>query len=737
MSSKITKQTLRVRTGAGVAKDGKTLSAESEKYAAEIAASSAKGLTSLITPKDLVGDLLKMDYSECEILVHDHLRQKVGGLPLGCFLLATRLAPDSVPVPSDEDSNLLLLRVTGQTRLPNASETDLNRFLAGQRVATLNDVWDAQGKIDQFTLHQLRYAGIRCRVLGTFRMREAAASEWKLTFGADVSNFYSGRGLKVYKPVGDTLLKIVNFSKPGGDDSHSLAGKRVPIGRVRYASSERSVDPDGENVAVDLDPTDLIARRTALFGMSRTGKSNTTKVIASSVFRIREQDAQNGRVGQLVFDVNGEYANENTQDGSEENAACLKNIVSHTKNASGEDVATYGLAQHPNDPNRKIVKINFFGSNPAKWSEADDVNGSLESLLVGKTLIDNFLAAEGSKYIANFRNTTLEIPLSLDPSSSIRYQRTILAYRAALYAAGFAPPASLQKPALKGLFLKQLVEALEEADGPDAPLYNRAAFILSKSSTSWDEVVEVMKGLRRFIQDASKSGYAAFNAEYASKKDGRSWHDDRLTGMLSIFEYPNGVRSFRSLLDEHDASSAGDYAQSVTDDLLAGKLVIFDQSLGDPDMNRAAAERIMWALFNRQKREFVTAKKGSDGNLIPPSDVLVYAEEAHNLLPPNTAADVSNIWSRVAKEGSKYRIGLVYATQEPSSIQSNIMKNTDNWFVAHLNNADETRELKKYYDFEDFVPSILQVPDPGFLRMRTLSNPYIVPVQIDRFRVKA
>jgi hypothetical protein len=241
------------------------LTSEIASFDAEIAASATKALCSLLKADDLVGDLLKIDYATCDILVHDHLRQKTGGLPLGCFLLATRLTPDSTESPELEDSNLILLRVTGQSRLPNASETDMNRFLAGQRAAAGERTWDAEGTTDQFTLHQLRYAGVSCRVLGTFRMLRTKPKEWKLTFGADISNFYSGRGLKIYKPVGSALRQIVNFVRPGLDDAHPLAGKRVPVGRVRYASSERVVDANAENVEVDIDPTDLIARRTALF----------------------------------------------------------------------------------------------------------------------------------------------------------------------------------------------------------------------------------------------------------------------------------------------------------------------------------------------------------------------------------------------------------------------------------------------------------------------------------------
>ncbi len=691
-------------------------------------------LANYLDPELNIGELLSINYQDAQVLVHDYARQKVRGLPHGSFLVASRINLDaSTEVPAeDEETALVLLRIVGDYQLPNARQMEDYRFQAGMRATDSEETWDHPNRVDEWTKNNLSYGGYKCRVLGTFRMKEADDGTYKFSFGADLVNYYSGRGMKVYKPIGRLLSDIVNFQKTVGESEFGDAG-RLRVGRVRFAASEIGVDETLDNVPVEVDPTDFVSRRTFYGGMSRGGKSNAMKITAKAVYLLRAKSAS-ARVGQLIFDPNGEYANANIQDGG--SIRSVHEAISGVEYA--DEIATYGLNEHPNDPQRKIVKINFYGARPTNWADSTAVGQALEQLIVGKQIIATSLGEAGEKYILAFRDADIVVPDDLSGrGDQIRLRREVQVYRGILKAAGFEAPS--QTVDIRGLFSRDLRTAMQNnrCDGDNQTNITAAATILGNDSVSWEDFADALRGLLLFMEERD-SGWTDFDRGYRDSHEGRPWDRGTINNLLQIFKYPNGVRSFMGLTKQHSARSTTDYAQEVVRDLRLGKLVIFDQSTGDPDQNVAAAERILWAIFNRQKADFVEPSVDDDGEIVPPPPVMVYLEEAHNLLPAAGGKDdLRTIWARTAKEGSKYRIGMVLATQEPSSVMPAILKNTDNWFVAHLNNTDEVRALSKFYDFEDYAHQIKSISDPGFVRMRTLSNPFTIPVQIDLFKARS
>lgn len=622
-----------------------------------------------------VGRPFYLDFGRLRLLSNDKWKNTVRGVPAGAFLLCFYEGEVGV-------EEALLLRVLGPTKLPTDDDV----------VASMVDYYkealpteSGDGRLDSYTRFEFQFSGLECRVLGTFYRGTAGG----VVFAGDLDNFFAPTNYRVYKPSGRILEFIVNYRETG------IPGGRgnARIGTIRYSSSRRH--PQVEDVPVFVSPSDFLGKRTALFGMTRTGKSNTVKKIIQATVSLGESGVRLDGLplqapGQAIFDVNGEYANENQQD------AGTAIFAQYT--APGA-VTRYSVLEKPGF---KVLKLNFYNEIDA-----------------GFGLVASFLAGDTSDYTRAFTSISWEEPSASDYAARTRFDRRVAAYKCCLYNAGFTAPAgqtvrfsSSREIMASGIPGLRGVDPSRGISLDDAAAWFAAAW------------------------DAYRLANGPFEA-YKNNNGGREWADDDLQTIMRFMtrkSRPGGNASesgYRKLIpyrEHHTATVQQPFEAEIVALLRNGKIVIIDLSQGDPVIQRTYSDRICQRIFADAMQRFIRNE--------PSNYVQLYFEEAHNLFPRRDEQDLTLIYNRLAKEGAKLNLGLLYATQEVSSISGNVLKNTQNWFVSHLNNRDELREIEKYYDFEDFVESLLRTTDKGFIRMKTYSNTFVVPVQIDRFEVE-
>ncbi len=651
-------------------------------------------LMDLIKHSTLVGGVYTMGYKECSILTNDLWKEKAGGIPQHCFLLAATFSPDVAPQAGDEE--IILLRVVSGEPLPIESELVRIREEA-MREILLNEGHEAASSpsriLDVLTRNEIQFSGVKAKILGTF-CETHVDKKSILAFGSDVENFHSASRYKVYNPYGESLSMIASHPEITEEEellrvSKEIAPRRIRIGEVRYSSSKRRWEKreKAEIAPVRVNIEDFISLKTAIFGMTRLGKSNTMKILATAIFEHATETRKT--IGQLLFDPSGEYANVNVQD-----QTALAEL-------GPEHVTIFRFGGNVEQPGVRRLTTNFFDQcqTQVAWSI---IRAHLRSRRSDTIYIDSFCEADVIGPESEEANR----------GEYYRAQRRRAALYAALCRAGFRPPQGFSITIRANEDVVNAVnEQLPEGRTIESGSQGRIRLDINQIQTWFDGLVQAMAA-GTIPDDWSDAGLNAVLDVFAR----RSGAGYRLLEPLRVYHSPD-VQSGEDT----------DYASQVLSELAQGKIVIIDLSEGAESVLQFSSERIINHILEDASRRF---RQG-----LEPHRIQIYIEEAHNLFNRERMQKLGEAdpYVRLAKEAAKYKIGLIYATQEVTSVDSSILSNTSNWVVTHLNNRKEVAELSKYYDFEDFAESIIRAEDVGFARLKTKSSRYIVPLQIDLF----
>lgn len=616
-----------------------------------------------------VGYVLDIGYDSATIITADRFKINVGGVPRNSLLIMTPANIDSLPL------HFTMLRVLESAPTPLSKEVQQTYFELQKK---------SMPELDVFTQSELQWGALKTGILGMFY--EHLDRENAVEFSGDVNNFVSAHKYRVYAPDNELLDLIVNSLVP--DEN------RFQIGELRLTECRLGFKKKQDKVKVFVSANDFKGTRTAMFGKTRLGKSNVVKLIAESLIKTTHQTKD---VGQLIFDINGEYANDNPQDGN-----------LSLRSGYPDRCFIYALNPRKNTPSNPL-KLNFY-------EQPDRCIPILASLLRQ----DN----RSSGYIQSFTSVELpsieEVKNLSDVGNKIRAIRKFQIYWAILRKAGFdvderrlitIAPSGGKTSGVNPGFSNNLREAAYRAANiTDIPPQIRTLAQLQ---------IE-LELINRFRRDkpghetlTSSSGNALFEAD-----------DIALLEFLEPQPGRSGVTLLQPYRIYHDPK-AGDFMVEILQYLDDGQTVILDLGNANPQVMTYFSDELSKTVFNHQVNKFTNNELGNHY-------IQLYFEEAHNLFPQNE--DVTKIYSRFAKEGAKYHLGMVYSTQSPTTVNKDLLAQTENFFIAHLSSQDQVNALGKVnVAYESLKGDILQAKTRGYMRMLTRSHRFVISVQAEKF----
>ena len=630
---------------------------------------------------NFVGYAIKVTYDTVTVITSEPFKLAVGGVPRNSLLVMVPINMESTT------PHFTLLRVIQSVPTPldqNQQETYFELHKNSMPV------------LDPFTNSDLQWGALETNVLGMFY--PSPDKNDVIEFSHDMNNFVSAHKYRIYYPNDELLDLIINSLVPN-DDKFDVGTLRLTECRLQLPNKPLP------NVSVNISTKDFMGTRTAMFGKTRFGKSNIIKLIAQSIM---ETTKELRNVGQVIFDIDGEYANDNPQDDS----CSIRSIYP-------DDCTVYALSPKKNTKSNQL-RLNFY--------ETPDASHRILSDLLNR---DKRISAIYIQAFSEAEIPSIKSINGMDINEKIRNRRKILLYWSILYKAGY----EVDETRLKNIFTngfdpnhsKKLRQTIYEYNAP--PQINS----LEDLKTEYEQIARLIRKRKHRVRDEQDNDEYKEKGNILYSDSGKPLFDSDDESLLEFLEPPYGRAGTKTIqaFKRYHNKNAADFVKEIHTLLDEGKTIILDLSNADTEVKMYFSTELSEKIYSYQVEKFTTnSLKRVDGIN---HYIQLYFEEAHHLFPAKEVRE--DIYTQIAKEGAKYNIGMVYSTQSVTSIHADLLNQTENFFILHLSSQYEVQALSKInFAFDKFQNDILQSKTPGYARILTRSHKFVVPVQTNKFK---
>jgi hypothetical protein len=440
--------------------------------------------------------------------------------------------------------------------------------------------------------------------------------------------------------------------------------------RFRALTIGKSVVFEGYDVKVRID--DFFGSHTAVLGNTGSGKSCTVASVLQSLFEKADEHHARGATF-VVFDVNGEY----------------EQALSSLANGSGIGVARVVLDGTAAEGR---FRLPHWFLEQSEWelllqaSERTQIpvlrtalgltdlfrRNSPEALeikehFIATCIIECFRGADGDSPVAKFqRVVSLLQKYPTDDLNMGLLQKYGANYQYGNFAGGNLHP-----------FLDEVRGKLRE--DVELPSYNRTPF-------AFDDLDECLD-------------FAILYEEAHGNRQIRDYCSQMMTRFKSLKERAE----YAFLRYDLQPGDEGPSLRSFLEELLG--LATID---GHPvkrnqiiivDMNAVEDEVVELVASVLARMTFRLLRQAEPRNRFP---VHLLLEEAHRYIaatPSRYAIDASRIYERIAKEGRKYGLFLLVASQRPSELSKTVLSQCSNFVIHRIQNPDDLSQIRQMTPF--------------------------------------